>query len=94
MRPSVRSVSVSRRDSRTNAVARLMNDGVASVLESFSIIRSQETKLPEGLLPILLIILFVIIYVIARVYQYSRRSDQQWREVDRSKLRQWNDEDD
>jgi hypothetical protein len=50
--------------------------------------------LPEGLLPILLLILFVIIYVITRVYQYSRRSDQQWREVDRSKLRQWDDEDD
>ncbi|MDZ7644568.1 MAG: hypothetical protein U5K76_10345 [Woeseiaceae bacterium] len=40
------------------------------------------------------IIIGVVAYVIARVVQYSRQSRQQWREVDRSKLHEWEDDDD
>lgn len=49
--------------------------------------------MPEGLLPILIMIAAVIIYVLAKVKVYLRRSEQQWREVDKSKLREWQDED-
>jgi len=49
--------------------------------------------MPKGLLPIIVLIAVVIIYTIAKVFEYSRRSDQQWREVDKSKLREWEDDD-
>jgi hypothetical protein len=50
--------------------------------------------MPEGLLPILVIIAGVIVYTIAKVVQHMRRSDAQWRQVDKSKLREWDDDDD
>ena len=49
--------------------------------------------MPDGLLPILVLIAVVIIYTIAKVIDYSRRSDEQWRDVDKSKLREWEDDD-
>jgi hypothetical protein len=49
--------------------------------------------MPEGLVPILIIIAVVIVYTIARVRDLMRRSDEQWREVDKSKLREWDDDD-
>lgn len=49
--------------------------------------------MPEGLIPVLIIIAVVIIYSIAKVIEYTRKSEQQWREVDKSKLREWEDDD-
>ena len=49
--------------------------------------------MPEGLLPILVIIVAVVVYTIAKVVEHMRRSEQQWREVDKSKLREWDDDD-
>ncbi len=49
--------------------------------------------MPEGLGPVLLIIAVVIVYVIAKVIQNIKRSEEQWRQVDKSKLRKWDDED-
>ena len=49
--------------------------------------------MPAGLIPILIMIAVVIIYVLAKVMGLSRRSEQQWREVDKSKLREWQDDD-
>ena len=50
--------------------------------------------MPEGLVPILVLITVVIIYTIAKVVQHVRRSEQQWRQADKSKLREWDDADD
>ena len=50
--------------------------------------------MPEGLASILVIIALVIVYPLAKVLQHMRRSNEQWREVDKSKLREWDDEDD
>ena len=50
--------------------------------------------MPEGLWPVLVIIVVVIIYTIAKVVQHMRKSEEQWREVDKSKLQEWDDEDD
>jgi hypothetical protein len=49
--------------------------------------------MPEGLWPILVMIAVVIIYVIAKVVNYMRVSEQQWQQVDKSKLREWEDDD-
>ncbi len=49
--------------------------------------------MPEGLLPILLIVAAVIVYVVAKVVQNVRKSEQQWEQVDKSKLRIWDDDD-
>jgi len=47
----------------------------------------------DGFWPALLIIVFVIAWVLAKVVFYARKSEQQWREVDKSKLKQWTDDD-
>jgi len=53
-----------------------------------------STKMPDGLLPILAFIAIVIIYVIAKVIENVKKSEQQWLQVDKSKLRDWDDDDD
>lgn len=50
--------------------------------------------MPEGLTPILVLIAVVVVYTVAKVIEYVRKSEQQWRDVDKSKLREWEDEDD
>jgi uncharacterized membrane protein YoaT (DUF817 family) len=47
----------------------------------------------DGLLVALFIVLAVIVYVVAKVWAYSRKSDAQWRAVDKSKLKEWDDDD-
>jgi len=49
--------------------------------------------MPDGLWPILVMIAVVIVYTIAKVMQYMRQSENQWRQVDKSKLKEWNDDD-
>lgn len=49
--------------------------------------------MPEGLMPILIIVAVVIVYVIAKVLQNIRKSERQWEQVDKSKLKEWEDED-
>jgi len=50
--------------------------------------------MPEGLAPVLILIAVVVIYTIAKVIEHVKKSEQQWRDVDKSKLREWDDEDD
>ena len=50
--------------------------------------------MPDGLLPILILIAGVIIYVIAKVMGNVRKSAQQWEQVDKSKLKEWDDDED
>ena len=40
----------------------------------------------------LIAVLALIAWVIAKVVRYSRQSDEQWKKVDRTKLREWDDE--
>lgn len=49
--------------------------------------------MPEGLWPILVLIALVIVYTIAKVFQHMRKSKEQWQQVDKSKLREWDDDD-
>ena len=49
---------------------------------------------PDGLTFLLFMIAFIIVYTLVRVVQYVRLSDKQWQQVDKSKLREWEDDDD
>ncbi|MBT5218283.1 MAG: hypothetical protein HOI35_01095 [Woeseia sp.] len=48
----------------------------------------------SGLWPVLLIIAFIILWVLAKVITYARKSEQQWQAVDKSKLKTWDDDED
>jgi hypothetical protein len=50
--------------------------------------------MPEGLWPVLILIAIVLIYVISKVRENMRLSDKQWQEVDKSKLKEWDDDED
>lgn len=50
--------------------------------------------MPEGLWILIAFIAVVVIYTAVRVRSYMRLSDKQWEQVDRSKLKEWDDEDD
>ena len=41
----------------------------------------------------LLVLLGMVIYVVAKVRMYMKESEAQWSQVDKSKLREWDDED-
>lgn len=49
--------------------------------------------MPTSLLLILILIAAVIVYTIARVIRLNRLSEQQWEQVDKSKLKEWEDDD-
>lgn len=50
--------------------------------------------MPGSLIFLLLIIAAIIVYTIAKVVSLNRLSEQQWEQVDKSKLKEWDDEDD
>jgi hypothetical protein len=50
--------------------------------------------MPDGLAFLLVLIAAIVIYTIVRVVQYVRLSEKQWRQVDKSKLKEWEDDDD
>ena len=45
------------------------------------------------LILILVMIAAIIVYTIAKVINYNRLSQQQWEQVDKSKLKEWDDDD-
>lgn len=49
--------------------------------------------MPRELWVILAFIAVVIVYTIARVVRLNRQSEEEWRRVDKSKLREWQDDD-
>jgi len=48
----------------------------------------------DGFWPVVLIIVVIIVWVLAKVRFYIKRSEAQWGKVDKSKLREWDDGDD
>ncbi|MDH3616659.1 MAG: hypothetical protein OEQ90_09330 [Gammaproteobacteria bacterium] len=48
--------------------------------------------MPDGLVFLLIMIALIIVYTIAKVLQYVRLSDKQWQQVDKSKLKEWDDD--
>ena len=43
--------------------------------------------------PILLLLALILAYVLASIVFYARKSAEQWKDVDRSKLKEWKDDD-
>lgn len=50
--------------------------------------------MPDGLWLVLVLLALFAMWVISKIVFYARKSAQQWREVDKSKLRAWEDDDD
>ena len=48
----------------------------------------------DGFWIAVVIVAGVLLYVLAKVIGYARQSERQWREVDKSKLKTWEDADD
>ena len=49
--------------------------------------------MPTSLILIFVMIAVIIVYTIARVIHLNRLSEQQWEQVDKSKLKEWDDDD-
>ena len=50
--------------------------------------------MPDGLTYLLIFIAGVIVYTIVKVVAYMRQSERQWEQVDKSKLKTWDDDED
>jgi hypothetical protein len=50
--------------------------------------------MPDGLKYLLIFIVLVIVYTIAKVVDYMRQSEREWEQVDKSKLKEWDDDED
>jgi hypothetical protein len=48
--------------------------------------------MPKGLIFLLVMIAVIVIYTIAKIVRYNRLSEQQWKQVDKSKLKEWDDD--
>lgn len=48
--------------------------------------------MPKGLIFLLAMIAVIIIYTIAKVINLNRLSEQQWGQVDKSKIKEWDDD--
>jgi len=54
----------------------------------------ESSIMPDGLKYLLIFIAVVVAYTIAKVISYMRQSDRQWKQVDKSKLKKWEDDED
>jgi len=45
-----------------------------------------------GFWPVVIIVALVIVWVLSKVLFYARKSEEQWQEVDKSKLKDWDDD--
>ena len=48
--------------------------------------------MPKGLILLLVMIAVIIIYTIAKVITLNRLSEQQWEQTDKSKIKEWDDD--
>ena len=54
--------------------------------------RSEVAIMPDGLKYLLIFIALVVVYTIVKVIGYMRQSERQWEQVDKSKLKEWDDD--
>ena len=50
--------------------------------------------MPDGLKLLLIFIAVVVAYTIVKVIGYMRQTERQWEQVDKSKLKEWEDDED
>jgi len=51
-----------------------------------------QSAMPKGLIFLLVMIAVIVVYTVAKVVRYNRLSEQQWKQVDKSKLKEWDDD--
>ena len=51
-----------------------------------------QIAMPKGLIFLLVMIVVIVVYTIAKIVRYNRLSEQQWEQVDKSKLKEWDDD--
>ena len=47
----------------------------------------------DGFWIVVVIIVAVVVYTLGKVVSYMRQSDAQWKQVDKTKLKEWDDDD-
>jgi len=52
----------------------------------------ERDPMPKGLIFLLVMIAVIIIYTIAKVINLNRLSEQQWEQADKSKIKEWDDD--
>ena len=52
-----------------------------------------EVLREHGLVAVLILIAAIVLYTIAKVWRLNRQSEKQWSDVDKSKLKEWEDDD-
>ena len=50
--------------------------------------------MPEGLVWLLVFIVVVVAYTAKRIIELNRQSQRQWDQVDKTKLKEWDEDDD
>lgn len=48
----------------------------------------------EGFWPAIVIILLILAWVLSKVLHYMRKSEEQWQKVDKTRLKEWQDDED
>jgi hypothetical protein len=51
-----------------------------------------QSPMPKGLILLLIMIAVIIVYTIAKVIDLSRLSEKQWKQADKSKIKEWDDD--
>jgi hypothetical protein len=54
----------------------------------------EGSHVSAGFWPVVLVIVLIVAWVLSKVWFYAKKSEEQWREVDKSKLKVWDDEED
>lgn len=57
-------------------------------------ILQERSRMSAGFWPVVIIVLLVSVWVLAKVLIYARKSEEQWQRVDKSKLKVWDDDED
>ena len=64
------------------------------MIQTANLRRLEGSIMPDGLKYLLIFIAVVVAYTIVKVIAYMRQSDRQWEQVDKSKLKKWEDDED
>jgi hypothetical protein len=68
---------------------------VAAILNRWNAFTNNRRSLgamSDGFWPVVLIVAVVIAWVLSKIVFYMKKSEQQWRNVDKSKLKEWEDD--
>jgi hypothetical protein len=65
----------------------------AGVIAAKLPLRRLRRSIVDEFWPVVLLLALFVAYVLAKVVYYVRKSKQQWKHVDRSKLKEWKDDD-